>query len=258
MSTEINENIEEVELEPTTESGSSLPRRGMFAAAAGGFAAVLAAVTAQRSDRSVVRGTAAAATGTSGRQTERRATPAVAPSQAVPDGDLDIAAVAASLEVLAVNTYGAALDAAGAGSLGDVPPAVGEFVTVVQGQHQEALDAWNGVLTGAGRPAVTEPPADLAAQVNEMFGMVTDVVGAAQLALTLESIAAATYLSALGSLQSEAGIALAGSIQPIDRQHMAVLTFVLGMYPVPEVFAPVDMAYTPGQPMQMPTVPATR
>ena len=37
-------------------------------------------------------------------------------------------------------------------------------------------------------------------------------------------------------------IKLAGSIQIIDAQHAAILHFVLGDYPVPDVFAKVDMA----------------
>lgn len=162
------------------------------------------------------------------------------------DGDLAVAATAASLEVLAVNTYQAALDAAGAGALGEVPPAVAEYVTTARGHHQAALDAWNEVLTGAGADAVSSPPAELEATVNEVFGTVTDVAGAAELALMLEQIAAATYLSAFGTLQDPAAIELAGSIQPIDRQHIAVLLFVLGQYPVPETFASVDMAFDGG------------
>lgn len=175
---------------------------------------------------------------------------------APPSGDLAIGAVAAGLELLAVNAYGAALEAAGAGSLGEVPPAVAEFATTVQGHHQEALDAWNGVLTASGQTAVTTPPADLEATVNELFGAVTDVVGAAELALMLEQIAAATYLDAIGKLESDAAIALAGSIQPIERQHIAVLLFVLGMYPVPEVFATTDMAFDGGA-MMPSAMPAT-
>ena len=38
-------------------------------------------------------------------------------------------------------------DAAGSGGLGEVPVAVGEFVTVAMTQHQEHLDAWNGLIT---------------------------------------------------------------------------------------------------------------
>jgi hypothetical protein len=162
-----------------------------------------------------------------------------------PDGgsvDLKVAALAASLEVLAVETYKAALDAAGSGGLGDVPPAVGEFVTVAMAQHQEHLDAWNGVLTGAGGEAVSEPNAALKPTVDAEFATVTDVVGAAQLALMLEQIAAATYFSAQKVLTDKDAIMLAGSIQVVDAQHVAILLYVLGEYPVPDVFASDEMA----------------
>ena len=158
-------------------------------------------------------------------------------------GDAAVAALAASLEVLAVNTYTAALDAATSGALGEVPPAVAEFVTTAQGQHQAHLDAWNEVLTSAGQPEVDAPPADLEQTVNDMFAEVTDVAGAARLALLLEDTAAATYLSAIPSLQSTDAIRMAGSICCVDRQHAAVLRFVLGEYPVPEVFGRVELAY---------------
>jgi hypothetical protein len=159
--------------------------------------------------------------------------------------DLKTGAFAASLEVLAVNTYGAALDAAGAGKLGEVPPAVAEFVTTARAHHQAALDAWNEVLTGAGEDAVDAPPADLEATVNGEFAKVTDVIGAAKLALMLEQIAAATYLEAIPTLETEGAIALAASIQPIDMQHAAVLLFVLGEYPVPDNFAKTEMSAVP-------------
>jgi hypothetical protein len=157
-------------------------------------------------------------------------------------GDLEVAALAAGLEVLAVNTYKAALDAATAGKLGEVPPAVAEFVTVSMSQHQAALDAWNEVLTGAGEPAVDTPPADLEKAVNEAFAKVTDVGGAAELALMLEQTAAATYQKAIPSLESKDAIELAGSIQVVDAQHVAILLFVMGQYPVPDTFASTEMA----------------
>ena len=159
--------------------------------------------------------------------------------------DLEVGAFAARLEVLAVNTYGAALDAATAGQLGDVPPAVAEFVTTAKDHHQAALDAWNGVLTDAGEDAVDSPPADLESTVNEEFGKVTDVIGAARLALMLEQIAAATYLEVIPTLETEGAIALAASIQPIDMQHAAVLLFVLGEDPVPDNFAKTEMSAVP-------------
>ena len=70
-------------------------------------------------------------------------------------GDLAVAAVAASLENLAVFAYNAGLTAATAGKLGAVPPAVATFATTVKGQHQQHADAWNGVLKSNGKAAVT-------------------------------------------------------------------------------------------------------
>lgn len=159
-----------------------------------------------------------------------------------PGVDLKVAALAAGLEVLAVGTYQAALAAAQAGDLGEVPPAVGEFVTVAMAQHQEHLDAWNGVLSGAGQPEVTEPNATLKPTVDAMFADVADVAGAAALALLLEQIAAATYLNAQNLLTDKDAIELAGSIQIIDAQHVSILLYVLGEYPVPDVFAKTDQA----------------
>ena len=155
-------------------------------------------------------------------------------------GDLAIAQLAAGLEVLAVNTYKGALDAAGSGALGDVPPAVAEYVTTAMAHHQAHLDAWNDVITGAGGEAVTKPNADLEPVVAEEFGKVKDVGGAAKLALMLEQIASATYLSALPKIENKDAIELAGSIQIIDMQHQSILLFALGEYPVPDTFAPVD------------------
>jgi hypothetical protein len=161
-------------------------------------------------------------------------------SDSTAGSDLQVAQLAAGLEVLAVNTYKSALDAAGSGALGDVPPAVAEFVTTAMAQHQAHLDAWNDVITGGGGQAVTEPNADLEPVVAEEFGKVEDVGGAAKLALMLEQIASATYLKALPLLQDKDAIKLAGSIQIIDMQHQSILLYALGEYPVPDTFAPVD------------------
>jgi hypothetical protein len=47
------------------------------------------------------------------------------------------------------------------------------------------------------------------------------------------------------TLKSKASRSLAGSIQIIEAQHVAILNDVLGEYPVPDVFAKTDMAATP-------------
>lgn len=163
------------------------------------------------------------------------------PDTTMQDGGDDVATakLAASLEVLAVNTYGAAL-----GADLDYPPAVAEFATTVQSHHQAALDSWNQLLTSLGEQTVSEPPADLEATVNEQFAQVTDVPGVARLALMLEQIAADTYFAAIPSIGNAEALELAATIQPIDMQHAAILHYVLGEYPVPQTFADADDAVT--------------
>lgn len=156
--------------------------------------------------------------------------------------DLAVATLAAGLEVLAVNTYQSALDAATAGKLGEVPPAVATFVTTAGAQHQEHLATWNAVLASAGKPEVTAPDAKLQPTVAAEFAKVKDATGAAKLALMLEEIAADTYAKAIPSLQSKDAIKAAGQILVVDQQHQAILNYVLGNYPVPEVFLKPDKA----------------
>lgn len=207
-------------------TGAALLGAGLFAAACG-------------SDSST-----SSSSGAPGNSTGDTMTTTPMSSDTVAGGnvDLEVAGIAASLEVLAVGTYKAALAAATAGSLGEVPPAVAEFVTVAMAHHQAHLDAWNTVLTGAGGAAVTEPNATLKPVVDEEFAKVTDVAGAASLALMLEEIAASTYLNAQNVLTDKDAIMLAGSIQIIDAQHVSILLYVLGEYPVPDVFATTDLA----------------
>jgi len=92
---------------------------------------------------------------------------------------------------------------------------------------------------------VTTPDPRLQPTVDAAFKNVKDVVGAARLALMLEDIASQTYLAAIPKLKAPESIALAASIQPIDMQHAAVLHFVLGEYPVPDVFAKTEKAASP-------------
>ncbi|MCU1287734.1 MAG: hypothetical protein JWO13_4084, partial [Acidobacteriales bacterium] len=103
---------------------------------------------------------------------------------------------------------------------------------------------WNGILTSAGAQKVSTPPTDLKATVDAAFGKVTDVVGAAQLALLLEQTAADTYLVSLPVIMNKDAITLAGALQSVDQEHSAILLYVLGQYPVPDVFQKGNKAYT--------------
>jgi hypothetical protein len=213
-----------------------------------GAALVSAALLAACGDDGDEAGSATTARGSDGATATTgamSATTAATGSTMAGGGDLAIAQLAAGLEVLAVSTYQSAADAAASGALGTVPPAVGEYVATALAHHQEHLAAWNTVITGGGGDEVTEPNAELAPVVADQFSKVTDVAGAATLALELEDIAAQTYLSAIPVLESPEAIQLAGSIQIVDQQHQAILLFALGQYPVPEVFQKTDKAASP-------------
>lgn len=168
-----------------------------------------------------------------------------ASSSSMYTGDLQVVALATALENQAVGAYAAALAAAKAGKLGTVPPAVATFATTAMAQHADHAKAWNAVLTGAGKPAITNVPLSNQPATLKALGAVTDVGGAAKLALELENQAAQTYLFATYNVTSPAGIATAASIAPVEAMHAAILNFVLGQYPVPDDFLPVDKAASP-------------
>lgn len=211
-------------------AGMSLSRRGFLVGAAAVGVGAVAAACGSDDDPAVESG--------AGNDT----TTTAADAKGDGGGDIEVAKVAAGLEVLAVATYKAAGEAAAANKLGAVPPAVGEYVKTAMGHHQEHLDAWNKVITGAGGEAVTEPNAKLKPVVDAEFAKVKDVGGAANLALMLEQIAAQTYLKVLPTLKSKDAIKLAGSIQAVDQQHQAILLFALGKYPVPDTFQKTEKA----------------
>lgn len=217
-----------------TSLGPTTSRRGFLAIA--GMSTAGLALAACGSDNS------SSSTGSTGAGGSANSTSATTAAGSANNVDLDTATLAAGLEVLAVGTYTAAAAAATKGALGTVPPAVGEYVKTALAHHQAALDKWNGVLKAGGMPAVTEPNSKLKPVVDAAFAKVTDANGAAALALMLEEIAAATYQKAVPTLKDKAAIELAGSLQVIDAQHVAVLLFVMGQYPVPEVFAKTDKA----------------
>lgn len=216
---------------PPTDAASARPgvsRRGLLfgGVAAGGAMALAACGSTKKTDNA--KGGAATTATTTG--------PGASTPTAGPNADAKVAALAASLEVLAVGTYKAALAAATAKKLGEVPPAVAAFATTAMANHQAALEKWNTVLTSAGTQAVTQPPAALKATIDQMFSQVTDSTGLAKLALLLEQTASDTYLSAVSTLGAKDAITLAGQLQVVDQEHASILHYVLGEYPVPDVF----------------------
>ena len=185
-----------------------------------------------------------AAPGAGGQSADTTPTPA-----AGIDSDLDTAAVAAGIEKLAFDAYTAAGQLATAGSLGAaLPPALMTLMTTAAGHHQEAFDAWNRVLTGAGRPAVTAPSPALKPAVDAAVGKLTDVLQTATLALRLEDYASQTYQKAIPLLKSTGAISLAAQINVVGAQRQAVLRYILGLYPVGSGTAKETRDFAPADP----------
>jgi hypothetical protein len=160
-------------------------------------------------------------------------------------GDLKVVALAAALENLAVTAYQGALTKAGKGELGKVPPAVATFVTTAMKQHQDHSDAWNSVLKKAGKPAISGAPLTITKDQVAMLNAAKSVPDVARLALALENAAAETYTFAAINVTDAGGIMTAATIQPVETMHAAILSFVLGEYPVPVSFIGTSNAVQP-------------
>lgn len=166
------------------------------------------------------------------------------PSSSGGKGGKDNAALAtnASLENLAVFAYDSVLKTAPKGTFGKVPAAVAGFAMHAMAQHADHAKAFNAALVNAGGKEFTSPNPALKQTVLDAFGKLKDVPGVAKLALLLENTASATYTKQMGTLTSPDALAAVATIQPVERQHAAILHFVLGEYPVPDTFVPVDLA----------------
>lgn len=149
------------------------------------------------------------------------------------DADLDFAADAAALERLAVDHFTGTNRLMTDGKLGAlVPRALADLVAGAVGQHRQAHDAWNKVLTGAGRAEVAAPPVKAQEALNAAGVRVTDVLAAASLALRLEDYACQTYQRALPALVRPETITLAAQVSVVGHQRQAVLRYLLGRDPV--------------------------
>jgi hypothetical protein len=153
--------------------------------------------------------------------------------------DLTLARTAASLEKLAVDTYGAA------GALISTP-AVVAAATMFAGHHQMHLDALNGVITGAGGTAITQMnQAVYDALVKPAITAAKTETDAVMLALALEEAAAQTYVFAGGTLSTSALRSTIMTIGGVEARHAAVLRMAaLAQSPL-EVF-PDQRGFFPG------------
>jgi len=138
-------------------------------------------------------------------------------------GDAAIAAFAESVELAAVAAYGVA---AKSGLV--TTKAVLDAAVLFSGHHQEHADAFGAAAGGAATGKANQKLLDALSPSLTAAKTEIDVV---KFAFGLEQAAAATYLFALGALESEAALQLTASILPVEAQHAVVLGQVFGAKP---------------------------
>lgn len=148
-------------------------------------------------------------------------------------GDARFAALFAALENLTAAGYGVVLTKIRAGTYGPLPGSVVSVVTTAAAHHADHAQAWNRVLTGSGRPAVTGTPLTTATGALAPVQAAAQAADALAAAGALEQTAAATYLAAVAALRGPQTLALAAAVAPVEAQHGAVLQLLLGAAPVP-------------------------
>jgi hypothetical protein len=112
-------------------------------------------------------------------------------------------------------------------------------------QHSDHAQAWNAVLSKAGKPTINDAPLSITQDQVSMLTKAKSVTDVAKLALNLEDIAAQTYTFATANVSDAGGIMTAATIQPVETMHAAILNFVLGQYPIPDSFIGISKTLKP-------------
>ncbi len=215
----------------TKESLEEIVDLGQEARAHGGFdpeeSALSAAATEAGIRKGLVAGGALAATAFGAALLSIAATPAFAASSM----DVQILQTAASIENLAVSTYKTALTLPyiGGSSANGVIKA---FATTTMGQHAQHAQAFNSAVTALGGKAQNSPDPKYVPTVNAAVSSITKATpaqGAAMvvdLAMTLENVAAETYVANCSMLSDSNAKKITASIMGVEAQHVAVLSAV--------------------------------
>lgn len=166
------------------------------------------------------------------------------PVSAQEDVDIQICQTAASLENLAVATYGAAL---GLPFLQGNPTVVAFAETTMQ-QHGEHGAAFNAQAEALGGQEQTATNPRYTPIVEDATPGLTDFLPVVDLAATLEEVAQDTYLANLTLLQDTDAKMLMGSVMAVETQHLAILRAVKALLEggAPQLIAiPTDVAALP-------------
>ena len=139
------------------------------------------------------------------------------------DVDVMVLQTAASLENLAVATYGAALKL---DFIKNGNPVVKTFAETTMKQHDEHGDAFNSAAKTLGGKEQKDPNPKYLQVVNDAKPGLTDPAKVVELAMALEQVATETYVSNLSLMRDNTSKELMGSVMGVESQHLATLRAV--------------------------------
>ncbi|HET9731520.1 MAG TPA: ferritin-like domain-containing protein [Acidimicrobiales bacterium] len=177
--------------------------------------------------KGLVAGGAVAATAFGAALMAMAASPAFADSAT----DVQVLQTAASLENLAVNTYKTALTLPYIGG-SSANPVIKAFATTTMGQHAQHAQAFNSAVTALGGKAQNNPDPKYVPVVDNAVSAITKdspsagALAVVNLAMTLENVAAETYVANCSLLSDQNAKKITASIMGVEAQHVAVLNAV--------------------------------
>lgn len=165
-------------------------------------------------------------------------------------GDAAILETAASIEVLAVATYGKALTLPFIGGSA-ANPVVKAFAMTTMKQHGDHLAAFNAASAQVGGKKQTKADPKYAPIVTKAVPTLTTPAKVVALARTLEMVAAQTYVKDSTALSNTSARKVMASIMGIEAQHVAVLDAVAALL---GANAPQLISLAPGNAAKLPAV----
>ncbi|MCU1395902.1 MAG: hypothetical protein JWM34_4330 [Ilumatobacteraceae bacterium] len=140
--------------------------------------------------------------------------------------DIQMLQTNASLEILAVATYGAAI---GLDFIANGNPVILKFAQTTMKQHDDHDDAFNAQAKALGGAEQTMPNPKYAPIVEAAKPTLKAPLDVVNLAMTLETVATNTYLNECNMFSDKTAVALLASIMGVECQHLATLRAVAAL-----------------------------
>ena len=146
--------------------------------------------------------------------------------------DVQIMQTAAAIENLAVSTYDGLL---GLPFMAGVPALVKTFMMKTKDQHAEHGRAFNATATRLGGAAQNGPAPELKKIVDGKLPTLKAPADVIDLAITLETAAAQTYVSDAAALDDVDARKVVAGVMGVAAQHLAFLSIIQALLPTPDL-----------------------